>query len=161
MFMKKIHFVIAAGAICCIAFKTFAQWAKPGSDPDKLIVGEWRNIYLKLIIHHKNDAPQTMEADSSNWEARLHIKPIRTHFQRNGSYYSEYFNLKDSLVRRTTGIWTTTGDSIIMTEQTPDKSVLRLHLKIENNVATFNGLIDFDGEGISNDEYYGMQRKFK
>jgi len=35
-----------------------------------------------------------------NWEAKLKIHPVHTHFESNGTYYSEYFNLKDSLVKK-------------------------------------------------------------
>ena len=102
-----------------------------------------------------------MEADSSNWEAKLKIKPIRTHFIEDGAYYSDYRNLKDSTVRRPTGAWSLKGDSLTMTQLTPDKSVLKLQLKINNDQATFHGFIDFDGEGVTNDEYFGVQKKFK
>lgn len=102
-----------------------------------------------------------MEADSNNWEARLKIKPIRTHFKANGSYYSEYANLKDSIIRKVTGTWALKADSIIMTQLTPDKTVTRLHMAIADNVATFSGMIYFIGSGKANDSYLGRQRKFK
>ena len=102
-----------------------------------------------------------MEADSANWEAKLGIKPIRTHFMEDGTYHSEYLNSKDSIVRRPSGTWFIKGDSLTMTELTPEKSVLKVQLKINNDHATFSGLIDFDGEGILNDEYFGVQKRFK
>ena len=101
-----------------------------------------------------------MEADSSNWEARLHIKPIRTYFREDGTYLSEYRNLRDSVIRTPSGIWTIEGDSLLMTELKPDTSRMKFQLHIENNIATFIGLIDFDGDGVSNELYYGRQRRF-
>jgi len=32
---------------------------------------------------------------------------------------------------------------------------------IEKDVATFTGLIDFDGDGKTDDLYYGRQRKYR
>jgi len=100
-----------------------------------------------------------MEADSSNWEQKLGIKPIRTHFKGDGTYYSEYLNLKDSVVRRPTGLWTLKGDSLTMTEQTPEKATYKFKLKIDKNIGTFSGTIDFEGDGKADDEYYGKQKK--
>jgi hypothetical protein len=65
------------------------------------------------------------------------------------------------VVRHPTGIWIIKGDSITMTQLSPDKGVYTFRLKIENNHALFSGLIDFDGEGIANDEYWGIQKRFK
>jgi len=101
-----------------------------------------------------------MEADSSNWEERLHIKPIRTHFEADGTYYSEYRNLQDSIVRRPSGTWSLKGDSLTMSQLQPEPMQMTLQLQIEKDVATFTGLIDFDGDGKTNDLYYGRQRKY-
>jgi hypothetical protein len=155
---KKNLILMAIG--CVIAFTAISQSIQTGSLAQQLI-GEWRNIYLKAIIHHPNKSPVTMEADSTNWEANIGIKPIRTYFKQDGSYYSEYRNLKDSIIRKASGLWSIKGDSIIMNEQSPEKSTLRLQVKIDKDVATFSGIIDLEGDGIADDEYYGKQRKFK
>ncbi len=151
--------VVGVIVICTFAFMAFKQ-APHTSDLSNQLIGEWRNVYVKLILHHKSDSTITMEADSSNWEDRLRIKPIRTHFRNDGTYYSEYRNLKDSLVKKPSGTWSMKGDSITMTQLIPDKSVYKFHLAITGNMATFHGNIDFDGEGIDNDEYVGIQKKF-
>jgi hypothetical protein len=129
----------------------------------KELTGEWRNRYVKIILNNDppSDTSKIMEADSTNWEARLGIQPIRTHFNADGSFYSEYRNLKDSLVRRPAGNWTVEGDTLIMTQLKPDKSVLRLRVSIQGDRAVFTGRIDFEGDGKENDDYYGIQKKFK
>lgn len=65
---------------------------------------------------------------------RLHIKPIRTHFQ---------------------------GDSLFMSQAKPNTMQMTFQLHIEKDVATFTGLIDFDGDGKTDDLYYGRQRKHR
>jgi len=146
---KAIYFLL-----CLIPFIAAAQ--PPKGPLAKTLIGEWRNVYVKINIGDK-----VMEADSSNWEARLHIKPIRTYFNGDGSYYSEYRNLQDSVVRRPSGSWIIEGDSLTMTEVSPDNSRMKFKLYIENDVATFTGLIDFAGDGKADDLYYGRQRKYK
>jgi len=140
---------------------TLTAASKTVRDLRSQLIGEWRNVYVKVSMHTKDKPAVITEADSSNWEKRLGIKPIRTHFLEDGTYYSEYRNLKDSVVRRPTGTWSLKGDSLSMIQLTPEKSVLKLHLTITNDHATFHGMIDFDGERINNDEYFGVQKKFK
>ena len=126
----------------------------------KALIGEWFNRYVRIDIVGPAGEKKTMEADSTNWEQRLGIKPIHTFFQQDGSYYSEYRDLKDSLVRKTAGQWAVTaGDTLIMWEKQPEQETLKLKLKIEDRTATFSGLIDFDGQGVANDAYYGIQEK--
>jgi hypothetical protein len=125
------------------------------------LVGEWRNVYVKIKVNSlKTGKINTIEADSSNWETRLGIKPIRTHFKNDGTYYSEYRNLKDSIVRMPAGTWFIKGDSLTMLQLKPDKSTLKVKVSIINNHATFSGMIDFDGDGMANDDYYGVQKKY-
>jgi hypothetical protein len=121
------------------------------------LVGEWSNLELRITMN--NGAGPIMAADSSNWAERLGIKPIHTFFKADGSYYSEYRNLQDSLVRRPSGTWTVEGDSLIMQELRPQTAVYKFRLTIQKDVATFTGLIDFDGDGLRNDLYFGRQRK--
>ena len=159
---KITPLLIAVFAACFITLTSASKTDRYNSgDLKSQLIGEWRNVYVKVIIHNKTKPAITMEADSSNWEAMLKIKPIRTHFMEDGTYYSDYRNLKDSTVRRPAGNWRLKGDSLIMSQVTPDKSVLTVQVKINNDHATFHGLIDFDGEGVSNDEYFGVQKKFK
>lgn len=134
----------------------------PAGNIARQLTGEWRNQYVRIKVHNaKNDSVQTMEADTSNWEARLQMKPIRTHFLVDGTYYSEYRNLQDSIVMKASGVWTVKSDTLVMTQQKPYGNLMKLHVKIDKQLATFSGLIDFDGEGKPNDEYLGIQKKFK
>lgn len=159
--MKKVN-MLPVGALIIFSVIALTAMAQPGGSLTKQLVGEWRNRYVKVIMHNeKTGKATTMEADSATWEAKLHIKPIRTHFKNDGSYFSEYRNLKDSVVRIPSGLWSIKGDTLIMTELKPEKSVLKVHVKIEKGLVTFHGMIDFDGEGKENDEYFGEQRKVK
>ncbi|GAB2984245.1 hypothetical protein GCM10027049_22410 [Mucilaginibacter puniceus] len=162
--MKVKSSILLITSISLICFITVSSFTKNGLQQPGLkqqLIGEWRNIALR-IKRNINDKvkPAVVEADSTNWETKLGIKPIRTHFKNDGSYYSEYFNLKDSLIRRTSGTWSIKNDSLTMVQLLPDKSNTKLHVSINNNVATFTGIIDFDGNGKLDDDYFGKQKKF-
>jgi hypothetical protein len=157
---RLLLLVIPVGLICFVFISAFTKNSLQQPGIRQQLIGEWRNIALRIKRNIKDQVkPAMVEADSTNWEAKLGIKPIRTHFKTDGSYYSEYFNLKDSLIRRTSGTWIVKNDSLTMTQLVPDKSTTKLHVSIRNNVATFTGIIDFDGNGKLDDDYFGMQRK--
>lgn len=139
------------------AFKGSAQ-NQSGGRLGKALTGEWYNIYVRIDVTDSG-RQQVVEADSSNWEARLKIKPIHTRFYPDGSYTSVYHDLRDSIVMTKTGTWTLKGDTIIMTQQSPVQTSMRLRLSITGKRATFTGLIDFNGDGKADDKYYGIQRK--
>ncbi len=129
-----------------------------GGRSGKALTGEWYNVYLKIIVADSG-RQQIMEADSSNWEARLQIKPIHTRFYPDGNYTSVYHNLRDSIIMTKTGTWTSKGDTLIMTQLTPETTSMRLRVSITGDRATFSGMIDFNGDGKKDDKYYGVQRK--
>ncbi|HEY5747949.1 MAG TPA: hypothetical protein VIU12_17890 [Chryseolinea sp.] len=123
------------------------------------LVGEWRNVYLNVTMPTvgNSDSTMTTVCDSSNWEAMLHIKPIHTFFNTDGTYRSEYYTLSDSLFRKSAGTWHVSNDTLIMSES--DGVTYKLHTTIKNNLAEFEGMLDFDEDGKADDHYVGRQRK--
>ncbi|MEO6521291.1 MAG: hypothetical protein ABIN91_06435 [Mucilaginibacter sp.] len=103
--MRTVTSKIFLSFICLTLILFTAFISKQQNPLYQQFIGEWRNIYIKISMPPATTAgtPRIMEADSTNWEARLKIHPIRTHFNADGSYYSEYINLKDSITRRPTG----------------------------------------------------------
>lgn len=156
--MKKPAFYLFT-VICSIAISASGQQ----NNLSRQLTGEWRNESLKIKINSFNNTDSTITSEAKNvaeWETTLHIRPIRTFFRSDGTYYSEYRTLSDSLFRRPSGTWSIKGDSIIINELLPEKAVFKLHVSIDSDIATFRGLIDFDGDGKADDEYFGTQRKF-
>jgi len=156
--MNKLAFYLLL-IIFSIAINAYGQQ----NNLSELLVGEWRNESLKIKINSFNNTDSIIISESKNvteWEKNLHIRPIRTFFKPDGTYYSEYRTLGDSIFRKTSGTWVIEGDSIIMNELQPEKAFFKLHISINNNLAIFQGVIDFDGDGKMDDEYFGTQRKF-
>src|ERR1700759_3498737 len=98
--MKPLYTLFIASASCLLISNASAQ-----SNLRRQLVGQWQNVYLKVRLNIYDAKVAVMEADSSNWEARLGIKPIRTFFNSDNTYSSEYRNLKDSIVRVAAGTW--------------------------------------------------------
>ena len=128
----------------------------------KDMVGEWRNVYLKVTTNALGslDSVHVTECDTTNWEKMLGIKPIRTFFLPDGTYRSEYYNLKDSLIMTNTGVWKISNDTLTMEQLQPKAAAYKIKTTIVNGLAEFDGVIDFDGDGQTDDHYLGKQRKY-
>lgn len=165
--MKKLLIPISVLLLAACNENSKIEEKKEPTAQEKL-VGTWSNTYLKLQINVNGpqDSIQVNEVTEENWEKQLGIKPIVTTFKEDGSYGSKYYNLNDSLVRETTGKWAfAEGDTLVMTELTPEKSEFKLHLSFgkykdsKTDLAKFKGMIDFDMDGNADDLYYGEQRR--
>jgi hypothetical protein len=123
------------------------------------LVGEWRNVYLNVTMPTvgNSDSTATTVCDSTNWETMLHIKPIHTFFNKDGTYRSEYFTLSDSLFRKTAGTWSVSNDTLVMHES--NGAIYKLRTVVNKNLAEFDGVLDFDSDGKVDDHYVGRQRK--
>lgn len=126
------------------------------------LVGEWRNTYLKVIMptYKNSDTSKTLEVDEQSWEQRLNGRTISTFFRQDGTYNSIHRDLKDSIVYNPAGLWRVAGDSLFMTDTFPQLGLTyKYKFAIENNIAEFWGIEDFDQDGKEDDQYYGRQRK--
>lgn len=128
----------------------------------KALTGEWRNTYLKVTMNSfkgRADSVYILEADSSNWEDVLKLKPIRTFFKADGTYHSDHYAVSNALLFSASGKWTFSGDTLVMTQTRPNAAVFRLKTTIKDNTATFSGMLDFDEDGQRDDLYFGKQQK--
>ena len=121
--------------------------------------GEWSNTYLHISLN-KGDSMVNRDADSTNWEQVLGIKPIHTLFREDGTYRSEYRNLNDSVIRVAEGKWNVAGDTLSMSQSKPEASSYRMHMTLKERKVIFEGNIDFDGDGTL-DHYVGWQKRVK
>ena len=54
--------------------------------------------------------------------------------------------------------WIIDGDSLIMEDH---QAVYHYQIFIDGDIAEFNSIIDWDGDGEMDDEYFGVQRKMQ
>ncbi len=120
--------------------------AQPG------IIGEWRN--LSLIVRMPDS---TVSVREGQWEAVLGIKPIRTTFNENGTFISEYRTLEDSVFMTSNGSWEIEGDTLSMVERGTEN---KYFYAIDNDTVTFRGYLDWDQDGLANDHYAGKQFRY-
>lgn len=127
------------------------------------LIGQWRNLGLRVDVKTANNTDKDViwESNESNWEEKQKIKPIHTYFNNDNTFFSEYYDLKDSLIYRPTGKWTLLGNKLTFFYEKPKMDTLFFTIQIKNDIATFDGYLDWDDDGKKDDHYIGTQRKQK
>lgn len=157
--MKK-NLVFLLFLVCGCTTSTTKDEAK-NSLADELI-GEWRNTYIKITMNSFNgitDSIRVMEADTSNWEDVIKMKPIRTFFEADGTYHSDHYSISDSLLFIAKGTWKTSHDTLTLDQTSPNEGIYSFKTSIKDGIATFSSTLDFDEDGLSDDTYFGQQKK--
>ena len=123
------------------------------------IVGEWTNASMRIWVktYNNSDTSFIVDITEENWELKMNIKPIVTTIHEDGTYMSEYRNSFDSLIYdNPRGTWLIDGDTLIMED---GKATYKYQIFIDGDRAEFNSLIDWDGDGVADDEYTGVQKR--
>ncbi|MDX1627608.1 MAG: hypothetical protein R3345_02860 [Fulvivirga sp.] len=126
-----------------------AQTDAQMDDPKADLLGEWYNI--SLIIRMPDS---TFHVPVGRWEEIMQMKPIRTVFKDDGTYYSEYRTLEDSVFMTRTGTWDLRNDSIAW-ESAGDTTMF--YYKVMPDTITFVGFLDWDQDGQEDDHYASRQ----
>lgn len=129
-------------------------------DKSSQLIGKWKNLSIDVKMNsYKGLAEDSLlQVKPDQWEKILKIKPIITVFNPDGSFTSDYVNPNDSLVFQSTGKWIISGDSLTMIEYEVPNSYL---LEFEGDKAKFSAVLDWDEDGVKDDEYNGVQQKIQ
>lgn len=116
---------------------------------------------LSVALDKKHgESSDIFEVDEINWEEKLKIRPIRTYFRTDGTFNSEHYNLKDSLIMNPSGTWTASDKEIFMITTSPFSDTTSCTYTIKGDVITFGCWVDWDEDGEKDDWYLGTQKKF-
>jgi hypothetical protein len=123
------------------------------------LIGEWNNISMKVDTLSSNgrDSGVMLLVNRGEWEKKLQIKPIRTFFREDSTWNSAHYKLNDSLFFDPSGKWWTDGNKLIMQQQIPRPDTTIFAVIIKNDTASFEGIVDLDGDGTRTDKYFGEQ----
>ncbi|MDZ7606141.1 MAG: hypothetical protein U5K79_11270 [Cyclobacteriaceae bacterium] len=122
------------------------------------LVGVWVNESMRVWVRSYNhsDTSFIVDINEENWDLKMTIKPITTSIYSNGTYISEFSNSFDSLIYNPEGSWLLDGDSLIMEDH---QATYKYQVFIDGNRAEFKSILDWDSDGVADDEYFGVQRK--
>ncbi len=122
------------------------------------LVGTWETKYFKVMVITADGADSTyiFEVSEEYWEDRFQVKPVRTYFEPDNTYRTEYRGLNDSLVSVTRGMYNVFGDTLMLIEP---EATYQYRVLLKEGQAHWRATIDWDGDGVEDDEYYSIQRR--
>jgi len=125
------------------------------------IAGTWSNTLMKMKFEsYKNTTKDsTLIVTKDNWVEILKIQPIKTTFEINGTYKSEYFGSDGKFLQAVSGKYWFQNDSVVLKQLLPKEDFNAYKTKIWGNSISFETNIDFDSDGKKDDYYYGEQEK--
>jgi hypothetical protein len=128
------------------------------TDMERDFIGEWRNVSMRIWVktYNQSDTSFIVDINEENWDMKMTIEPIITNVYEDGTYISEFRNSFDSLIYMPEGTWLIDGDSLFMEDH---QAVYKYKIFIDGDRAEFNSIVDWDGDGEVDDEYFGVQRK--
>ncbi|MFN7118355.1 MAG: hypothetical protein ACK4TA_16265 [Saprospiraceae bacterium] len=129
-------------------------------DLKAVLPGTWETLAFRVNINtfQNTDSTFVMEVQPGEWETKMQTRPILTEYRSDNRYTSTYRNLSDSLLRTERGIWNVFGDTLMLVS--PEATYQYEVIQKEGNLQ-FRSVLDWDGDGIEDDEYIGTQKFIK
>ena len=134
--------------------------AKAATNLSTQILGEWKSSTLNVKINTalNSDSTEVIDVNEENWERVLKTKPLKMTFTDDGNYMTEFPN-KESAIKASSGKWYMVNDSIYLNQKQPDVMSFQYKTTIDNNMLTFSGIVDWEGDGKVDDNYTSTMKK--
>lgn len=129
--------------------------SNPSKDVD--ISGTWETVYLKVQLNTINntDSALTIEANLSEFPAKLGIQSNIGTYNRDGTYEDSYI-MPDGRTQNTAGTWSSLGDTVLVEQQDPEFRLHKFRCELKGDTGIFTGPVDFDNDGQQDDDFYGV-----
>ena len=123
------------------------------------IIGIWDSKFM-YVIQETVDGTATsriLNVTPEDYEQVLGLQTARTYFNQNASYFEEYIGVDGNVLKRDSGKWAISGDTITISQFDHSGSIIvfNYHLVISGDTAIFNSLMDYDGDGAEDDTFRG------
>ncbi|RJE71573.1 hypothetical protein [Reichenbachiella sp. MSK19-1] len=145
--------------ICLILFTACTTDKKEQSQSSDLkieqnLIGTWTNVSLLVTMKRLEKQDSVLRANEGEWEQVLKIKPIETTFHADSTFESEYYTLDGQKMNTTYGQWWIQNDSLVMLTESGKTFY---DFEYNGDRVRFRSTLDWDGDGIADDEYDGVQ----
>ncbi|UXP33417.1 hypothetical protein N6H18_05555 [Reichenbachiella agarivorans] len=153
--MKKLSILLLA-IVLFAACSTDKKESTESTDlkKEEQIEGKWMNLSLLVTMKRLNNKDSVLLANEGEWEKILKIKPIETTFNADSTFASQYYTVDGQNFNTVYGKWWIENDSLVMLSE---EGTTKYKYEIRGNRVRFKATLDWDGDGIANDEYDGVQ----
>jgi len=136
---------------------------EPAEKPSELL-GTWETTWVLVMDNAgemNNEMFDLFFADTTNWERKMGMKPIRTTYNADGTFTGEYRDLRDSVYAISSGSWEVRGESLYFRQMEPDTFIATYWFIVKDDTLRTRGIIDWARDGIANDKFEGTQKLLK
>ncbi len=125
------------------------------------IVGTWINstIDVDLSTYNNSDTSFHVAITEDNWELKMNIKPVETTLNEDGTFINKYLDTLGNVFHSNSGIWYIDGDSLFLEEE--NGTVYPFEVKINGNFMEMHTIVDYDEDGMKDDNYFGTYKRLK
>lgn len=119
--------------------------------------GMWITSKIEVTINGLNGTDSTLveKVEESTWRNRFFVHPPEYFFGSDNKYRRVHRSLADTLISNARGLWNTFGDTLMLIE--PDATYQYIVSK-ENDQVVFKTMVDWDGDGETDDQFISWQR---
>jgi hypothetical protein len=119
--------------------------------------GMWITSRIEVTINSLNGTDTTIveKVEENTWRNRFFVHPPEYYFGSDNKYRRVHRSLADTLISNARGLWNTFGDTLMLIE--PDATYQYVVSK-ENEQIIFKTMVDWDGDGQTDDEFSSWQR---
>lgn len=118
------------------------------------LTGSWQaeKIRIKMNGVRGTEKDSVVIMEQSEFKEIMGFDDNYARYKENGDYTMIYTGISDTVTLKITGKWHIEGDSLIIDQITPQERTMKYELKSKKGKAIMTGLIDFDNDGIEDDE---------
>lgn len=123
------------------------------------ILGTWQGVSIDVKVNSANgtDSTDVFQVNENNWARKLGMQPSVLRFYQEGNKYTRQFiNPAGVPIDTMRGMWNIFGDTLMLIEPT---ATYQYSTTLENGLLKYRAMIDWDGDGLEDDEYEGVDRK--
>lgn len=131
----------------------------PAVDYREFLPGTWEKIGLTVDINSFNnqDSAFTVQVREEDWAETTQSLPTLTYFLLDNKYRQEFRALNGDTLFVSRGMWNIFGDTLHLVE--PDTSYQFLLSINESRNLEMRRQIDWDGDGLDDDDYLEIHRR--
>ncbi|MCB0644493.1 MAG: hypothetical protein KDC44_22770 [Phaeodactylibacter sp.] len=127
---------------------------------DSMILGEWESVQLHILVHSFQQQPDSsfsIQVDPGEWPDKLGLSSSTTTFYRDHKFERIDLGTDQTVKASAKGIWNLFGDTTLVFIER--NATYRYELSYTLNRLLLESLLDWDGDGETDDEYLMELRK--
>jgi hypothetical protein len=123
------------------------------------LYGKWQILSFKVTYNALLGIPDSQyvfEVKEENWQQILATKPTISYFYQNNTFRQEFIDNNNVPYDTIRGIWNLLGDTLMLISPTASYTY---QVSLQSNRAIYSSIIDWDGDGEEDDEYFAIYKQ--